>query len=1145
MLLAAVALSAGGDGTEGFLPREDLGVAALQAAVPEADGRGVLVAVLDTGVDLLHPALARCPDGSSKIVDFLDATDAGEVATTTTAAVDGGAAMGLTGRRLLLGEGAPATVRLGVLRAGEIYPDGLLRRLREERARERDRAQRLAAERAPDGVAPPPPPDPGDPVHDLVLYERDGAWRVRLDTDADGDLAEEREVREYPVAQEVVTIGGEARLGLGVRVLRGGAAVSLLFDGGGHGTHVAGIIAGYAGPDSPLNGLAPAAKILAVKIGNGRHGGATTHLAILRGLDWAGRAGARVVNISFGGASLYADGREVVARFLDDAVAKYGYAACVSAGNAGPAHGTVGAPATARRALVFGAYAPASTQRSNYGVIAPRGGSLFGFSSRGPLPGGGAGVLFLAPGAAVSMGPEWTLVSGLNMNGTSMAAPQGSGAVAALLSAAAKEGLAPTPARLRAALLRTARPEPGLAFVEQGYGFPDVHAALASLRETAAAPEPVGWRVERDGPGGGVLVRALGADPIPAEVRLVPDFPAEAPAEQRARFARLVRLEPEAAWIQAASPLHVAAKGATARILVRPEGLAPGLESSFVRVLDAATGAEEARIPVTAVRPHAAPRCGEWVREEMRLSSGQARSLFVLVPSGATTVRVESRESDPRGDTRIALRAPGFRVEDEDAAASPQTRAAVRHHAVLAGTVLEVAAYRHFSAERPGESAVEVSLCFKGLAADAAAVAVPAGRFGTHVNVVAGGAVDGRFVGESEWTEEPLRVTWTTRPDPDAPVLLADETLTLHTGVAAFTVPADRGEVRIDLKAEGAFDDYLDDAVLEVRDGNGKVHARGFLWRGPFFFFAPRRGRYEAVFRVWERGRAFLREGRIFAPALWRRAPRRDLEFRRDVWDGLLPGGPSGPGLSLADGERAAILVESPGGGERRRGAIRFVDREWDAPLLALPVVAEAAAAADPDAELKAAFLALFDAERRAALDRDEVPPSVLGRQHDLAGLARAAGLLSPAADAEVLVLQARTGRETAGEALAALLRLPQGEAAVRRGLVEAALLAGDTAQAEDRIKALDGDDGEDARRLRFLVAHAKGDHAAALTHADRYLEIGPPRPWVARGRFAALVALGRLPEARIALLRYLEDFPGREGEALGMAAALPAEGGK
>jgi len=256
-LLVPAAATSAPEETAGFLPKDDLGVSAFQRERPEADGRGVVVAVLDTGVDLLHPALRRRPDGSVKIVDYHDATDAGQVRTTHRATAVDGEITGLSGRTLRLPEKATGEIRLGLVRATEIYPGRLLRRLRRERRDERTRQKLLDRDRTHGGKAPPAPKDPGDPVHDLALYRLEDGWRVVLDTDEDGDLADESILREYGVAQEVGVLGDRTRLGFGIQVDRDGDAVSLLFDGGGHGTHVAGIIAGYHGEGSPLNGLAP------------------------------------------------------------------------------------------------------------------------------------------------------------------------------------------------------------------------------------------------------------------------------------------------------------------------------------------------------------------------------------------------------------------------------------------------------------------------------------------------------------------------------------------------------------------------------------------------------------------------------------------------------------------------------------------------------------------------------------------------------------------------------------------------------------------------------------------------------------------------------------------------------------------------
>ncbi|HWM05666.1 MAG TPA: S8 family serine peptidase, partial [Actinophytocola sp.] len=451
-----------------YMPTGDTGAAQFVEANPKFDGRGVTVGIVDTGVDIAHPALNTTSTGEDKIVDWVTGTDPG-----FTNGVNN--------------DNDPTWINMASPAPGQPagYRYGLFN----------ERDARLGGELGNDVNRD------GNPAGSIgtfgVLWDP-ATSTVWVDTNQDKSFADEAAMTDYKVNKDVGTFGEDnpatpvhESMPFVVQTSPSTQSVNIGIVSGAHGSHVAGIVAANKMFGGTMSGAAPGAKLVSVRACL-FIAGCTAH-ALDEGMIYAAQSGVDVINMSIGGLDLLNDGQTVRELLYNELIDTYDVQMFISAGNEGAGVNTLGSPSAADKVISVGSYISKATWQRNYGSDAAQQDNLHGFSSRGPREDGGFKPSLIAPGSAISSIPmfmagaplagTYTLPPGYGMlNGTSMASPQTAGVAAVLVSAAIQKNVEHSPAQLRQALTSTTRFIPGYGAYEQGNGLVDTKKAWNALK---------------------------------------------------------------------------------------------------------------------------------------------------------------------------------------------------------------------------------------------------------------------------------------------------------------------------------------------------------------------------------------------------------------------------------------------------------------------------------------------------------------------------------------------------------------------------------------------------------------------------------------------------------------------------------------
>jgi len=650
----------------GLLPKQEIGAVDFLEQRPESDGRGVTVAIFDSGVDPGAEGLQTTSDGRPKVIDMIDGTGSGDVDTSALRVVSDRTVVGLTGRRLKLGEGWVAEgkkIHVGWKRAYDFFPPGLIGRLKRERSEKLVEEQRrieaklrrqiltakesakkeLTTRLAQLSVSMKQVADPG-PVFDCVCFIQDKRWRAVVDTNENGDLTDEQVLTNFRHEQEYGVFPGE--LNFGVNIYEHGQLLSIVVDTSPHGTHVAGIVAGFY-PDQPdQNGLAPGAQIVSVKIGHPLMNGMETGPALERGVIAALRHRIDIINMSYGEPVEAPNQGRLIER-ISQLVEEHGVLFVSSAGNDGPALTTLGAPGgTASAVLGVGAYLSPAMLAAEYAAIETLAEAPYSFTSRGPAADGALGVDIFAPGGAIAPIPQWTQARSAQMNGTSMSSPNATGAAALLLSGLKQEKLAYSPAGIIRAMQNTARPLPNGDRFSEGPGLVQVGQAFDYLVHGASHPAE---RLRFDIRGGssssdrGAYLREPyeTSRPLATSFMVRPVFAKTILGPERRALDLRCSLTPTADWVRCGEFLQLGATPRRFDVMIDPTKLSPGVH--FAEIIGADSDHPKRgslfRAPITVIIPE--PHASATQMRRLDFTPGAVRRRFVAPPAGATQVKVE------------------------------------------------------------------------------------------------------------------------------------------------------------------------------------------------------------------------------------------------------------------------------------------------------------------------------------------------------------------------------------------------------------------------------------------------------------------------------------------------------------------------
>nr|CAB3267194.1 tripeptidyl-peptidase 2 [Phallusia mammillata] len=662
---------------QSMVPKRETGALNFLLKNPEFDGKGITIAILDTGVDPGAPGLQFTSDGRPKIIEIIDTTGSGDVDTSTVVSPDqDGNIIGLSGRTLKIPSSwnnPSGRYNIGTKDLSLIFPKNLKDRLQKElkettwdsnhkrmtattlekldqlNKQDQDLSSKDRLHRE-DMQAQIEVLDKLDKswsafglIVDCVVFHDGNTYQACVDISMTGDLQSCPVLGSYNESQQYATFSRTTMFNFSVNIYEEGKVLCIVANGGSHGTHVAAITAGYFADEPDKNGVAPGAQIVAIKIGDSRLATMETGTGLIRGLSEVVRLKCDIANLSYGEACHWPGAGKICAT-IEEAVTKHNLIFVSSAGNNGPCLSTVGSPGgTTEHIIGVGAWVSPDMMTAEYSMSEKLPSNQYTWSSRGPCVNGALGVSISAPGGAITSVPNWTLQGSQLMNGTSMSSPNACGAIALILSALKAQEIQYTPYSIRRALENTASKQNNIECFAQGHGFVQVNEAYEYLSRHAALPEnKISFDLSLPHGKKGIYLRTYedSVKPHSINVTVEPKYHSSASPEEKIEFSCHMAICSDQPWVVCPTHLEMMNMARAFVVKVDPRGLSPGVHYAQVQAFNTkqVNAGVLFSLPVTVIKPELVEKCGNYqlCEEKRTFKPGQIGRTFFHVPADAS-----------------------------------------------------------------------------------------------------------------------------------------------------------------------------------------------------------------------------------------------------------------------------------------------------------------------------------------------------------------------------------------------------------------------------------------------------------------------------------------------------------------------------